>query len=90
MATLDEETKELLSKNIELSSKELILMEADDIKSYIEKKIGKKLTYKKCQSPTMTNSGHDSVFIDSGRIITEEEINEKIDKMLKNKDEFIK
>lgn len=82
MYELSEEIKNRLSKSIGIPYEKLITMDDDEISAYIEQKNGKKMEYSK---PDMrfSGSGDDSVLIDSGRLITKESIDKKINKVLK-------
>lgn len=83
MYKLSEDTKKRLSDTIGMPYEKIITMDDDEITSYIEQKIGKKLAYSKPHS-MLSGSGDDSVLIDSGRFRTMEEVDKKIAKITKN------
>ena len=84
MFELSDETKESLSKIIGIPYDKLITMDDDEITAYIEKKNGKKIGYSK-PDIRHSGSGDDSVLIDKGRFTTMEEVDKKIDKLIKTK-----
>lgn len=64
---MTDETLEDVGINIGISPGDIADMDWDAIDRYIENRIGKKLTYDKCDDPRLTNRG--SVFLMLGRLI---------------------
>ena len=83
MYKLSEKTKKLLSKNIGIPYEKLITMDNDEITAYIEQKNGKKMTFSKPDA-RFAGSGDDSVLIDKGRYRTMEDVDKRIDQVVKN------
>ena len=83
---LNKKTKDIMNKNLldelGVSLEEAQKMGWEEFESLIELKSGKKLSYAK-PSILHQNSGDDSVLIDNGRFTTMEEVDEKMDRMLK-------
>jgi len=72
----------LLLNELGVSFEEAQKMDLEEFESLLELKSGKKLGYVK-PSIIHQNSGDDSVLIDMGRFTTIEEVDQKIDRMLK-------
>jgi len=83
MYKLSEETKKILSENIGIPYERLITMDDDEITAYIEQKIGKKLGYSNLGA-RFSGSGDDSVLIDIGRLRTMEDVDKRIDEIVKH------
>ena len=83
---LNKKTKDIMNKNLldelGVSLEEAQKMGWEEFESLLELKSGKKLGYAK-PSILHQNSGDDSVLIDNGRFTTIEEVDEKMDRMLK-------
>ena len=83
---LNKKTKDIMNKNLldelGVSLEEAQKMGWEEFESLLELKSGKILGYDK-PSILHQNSGDDSVLIDNGRFTTIEEVDEKMDRMLK-------
>lgn len=62
-----EETLRDIEKNTGIHPNEIADMDWDEIDRHIEQRIGKKLTYNRCNDPRLSNRG--SVFLMLGRLI---------------------
>ena len=83
MYKLSEETKKRLSESIGIPYEKLITMDNDEITAYIEQKNGKKMGWSKPDS-RFSGSGDDSVLIDQGKIRTIEDVDKRIDEIVKH------
>lgn len=83
MYNLNDNTKIILSKSIGIPYEKLITMDDDEITAYIEQKNGKKMGWSKPDA-RFTGSGDDSVLIDQGRFCTMEEVDKRIDEIVKH------
>ncbi|MBQ8909381.1 MAG: hypothetical protein IJY90_03750 [Clostridia bacterium] len=83
MYKLSDETKKALSDVIGIPYEKLITMDDDEITAYIEQKNGKKMGWSK-PNPMFTGSGDDSVLIDRGRLITMEDVDRRMEEIIKN------
>lgn len=70
------ETKRILEQSMGVSISELSEMDFEKEKAFVEKKIGRKLTFSKNQHPKMTGRGNPLIV--RHRICTMEEIDKKI------------
>lgn len=83
---LSEETKKSISETVGIPYEELVNMDDKQIIAHIEKKTGKKVVFSKEPTPvSMMGSGDDSVLIDQGKIRTMDEVDAKMNKILKEK-----
>lgn len=73
---LTEETKRILEEDMEVTIDEISAMDFEDEKTFVEKKIGRKLTFSKKTHPKMTGRGNPLIV--RHRICTMEEIDQKI------------
>ena len=83
MYKLSEEIKKRLSESIGIPYEKLITMDDDEITAYIEQKNGKKMGWSKPDS-RFSGSGDDSVLIDQGKIRTIEDVDKRIDEIIKH------
>lgn len=83
MYKLSDEVKKNLSKTIGIPYEKLIDMDDSEITGYIEKKNGKKLGFSR-PNPMFTGSGDDSVLIDRGKFSTMQDVDEKINQIIKH------
>ena len=82
MYKLSEETKKKMSEAIGIPYEKLIEMDDSEITAYIEKKNGKRMGFSR-PNPMFTGSGDDSVLIDRGRFSSMQEVDKRIDEIVK-------
>ena len=80
---LSEETKKRLSDTIGIPYEKLIKMDDDEITAYIEQKNGKKMRFSR-PNPMFSGSGDDSVLIDRGRFRTIDDVDKRMDEIVKH------
>ena len=83
MYKLSDEVKKNLSKTIGIPYEKLIDMDDSEITGYIEKKNGKMLGFSR-PNPMFTGSGDDSVLSDRGKFSTMQDVDEKINQIIKH------
>ena len=83
MYKLSDETKKRLSERIGIPFEKLVDMDDSEITAYIEQKNGKKMGFSR-PNPMFTGSGDDSVLLDRGRLGTMEEVDKRIDEIVKH------
>ena len=80
MFKLSEKTIKAIEETTGITYEQIQTLDDEEIQKIIEKKTGKKITFGKVKQ---MGSGDDSVLIDRGRIRTIEEVDKKIEELIK-------
>ena len=84
MYKLCDESKKAIPETVGIPYEKWIDMDDSEITSYIEQKTGKKMQYTIRANPMFTGSGYDSVLINRGKFSTMEDVDSKIDELIKH------